>query len=210
MPKAEAGTPPGMKHAWLYVPGQNTEPPSTSHLSVVDDTGAALSMTTSVEGPFGSHLMAGGFILNNQLTDFSFRPTGPDGARAANAVAGGKRPMSSMSPTLVFTKGGRFDLAVGSPGGPFIIGYVAQALIGYLDQGLTIQQAVEQPHVLAMGDRVFLEAGTSAAALATPLKAKGHNVTVMPMTSGLYAIARTPQGLVGGVDPRREGAALGD
>jgi gamma-glutamyltranspeptidase/glutathione hydrolase len=118
--------------------------------------------------------------------------------------------MSSMSPTLVFDMGGRFDLAVGSPGGPFIIGYVAQALIGYLDQGLTIQQSVEQPHVLAMGERAFLEAETSAAALAPILKAQGHNVTVLPMTSGLYAIARTPRGLIGGVDPRREGVALGD
>jgi gamma-glutamyltranspeptidase/glutathione hydrolase len=210
MPKTTAGTPPGLKHAWRHAPGQSAEPPSTSHLSVVDDSGAALSMTTSVEGAFGSHLMAGGFILNNQLTDFSFRPTGPDGARAANAVAGGKRPMSSMSPTLVFDKGGQFDLAIGSPGGPFIIGYVAQALIGYLDQGLTIQQAVEQPHVLAMNDRVFLEAGTAAAALAPILKEMGHNVTVLPMTSGLYAIARTPRGLIGGADPRREGVALGD
>ncbi|MCQ4161329.1 gamma-glutamyltransferase [Roseomonas sp. GC11] len=177
----------------------------TSHMSIVDAQGNALSMTTTVEDAFGARLMVRGFFLNNQLTDFSFRPEA-EGRPVANRVEGGKRPRSSMSPTLVFDGAGAFYASVGSPGGGRIIGYVAQTLVGLLDWKLDPQAAVSLRRVGTLGGAVELEDDT----LAGELQARGHKVEVKPMPSGLQAIVMTPQGLLGGADPRREGAALGD
>ncbi len=182
----------------------------TSHLVVVDAAGNAVSMTTTVEDAFGARLMVHGFILNNQLTDFSFRPV-LDGRPVANAVEGGKRPRSSMAPAIVIDAERRLVLAVGSPGGARIIGYVAQALVALIDWRLDPQAALALPHVGTLGSAVELEDGTGAASLRTALEARGHQVVVREMASGLQAIAVLPEGgLAGGADPRREGVAMGD
>jgi gamma-glutamyltranspeptidase/glutathione hydrolase len=183
------------------------EPPSTSHLSVVDAEGRAVAMTSSVENAFGSRLMVRGFLLNNQLTDFSFRPE-VEGLPVANRVEPGKRPRSSMSPTLVFDDGG-LHLAIGSPGGSRIIGFVVRAVTGVLDHGLGVQEAVELPHAVNRNGATDLEEGTPAAEAATALEAMGHTVRIRPLTSGLHGILVGPDGgLSGGADPRREGVAL--
>jgi gamma-glutamyltranspeptidase/glutathione hydrolase len=181
----------------------------TSHLSIIDAAGNAVSMTTTVEDAFGARLMVGGFFLNNELTDFSFRPE-VNGRPVANRVQGGKRPRSSMSPTLVFNQDGTLFAAVGAPGGARIIGFVAQALTGLLDWKMGPQRAVSLPHVGTLGAELELEAGTSAAGLEAALKERGHTLSVRPMDSGLQAIVVTPAGLLGGADPRREGVAVGD
>ncbi|MCG7362273.1 gamma-glutamyltransferase [Roseomonas sp. ACRSG] len=181
----------------------------TSHLSIVDAAGNAVSMTTTVEDAFGARLMVAGFFLNNELTDFSFRPE-VNGRPVANRVQGGKRPRSSMAPTLVFNQDGTLFATLGSPGGARIIGYVAQALTGLLDWKLDPQAAVSLPHVGTTGIELELEANTGAAGMEAALKQRGHAVTVRPMDSGLQAVVVTPAGLLGGADPRREGVAVGD
>ena len=199
---------PGLPAQNGAMPAQ-LDPPSTSHLVVVDAAGNAVSMTSSIESAFGSRLMAGGFLLNNELTDFSFRPEA-GGRPVANRVEPGKRPRSSMSPTLVLDRDGRLVLALGSPGGSRIIGYVVKALVAALDWGLDIQAALALPNAVNRNGATDLEEGTPAAALRPALEALGHEVRVRPMTSGLHAVALTPDGLEGGADPRREGVALGD
>ncbi len=184
-------------------------PPSTSHLSIIDDAGNAVSFTSSIEQGFGSHLMARGFLLNNQLTDFAFVPS-KDGRPVANRVEPGKRPRSSMSPTLVFDLSGRLVLVIGSPGGSSIIGYVAKTLLGALDWRLGLLPAIELPHVINRGTKTELEQGMGAEALAAALAAMGHEVAIVPMASGLNAIAVVDGGLLGAADPRREGVAMGD
>lgn len=180
--------------------------PSTSHFSIVDSAGNVVSMTASVEAPFGSRLMAGGMVLNNQLTDFSFAPADENGP-IANAVAPGKRPRSSMSPTIVFDENEDFYLAIGSPGGSRIITYVTQTLVGLLDWNLTMQDAINLPRHVQAGDEsnLELEAGTDLAARADALRALGHQVTVKPITSGLHGIKIIEGTYEGGADPRREG-----
>ncbi len=182
-------------------------PPSTSHLSVVDAAGNAVSMTASIESAFGSRVMANGFLLNNELTDFSFRPE-VDGRPVANRVEAGKRPRSSMSPTLVLDREGRFVMAIGSPGGSRIIGYTAKAVIAALDWQLSMQDAVALPNFVNRNGATDLEAGTAIVDAQAALEALGHEVRVIEMTSGLHGIRRTAAGLQGGADPRREGVVL--
>jgi gamma-glutamyltranspeptidase/glutathione hydrolase len=199
--------------AWQFAPGDGAERPSTSHFSIADRFGDAVAMTTSVQGAFGSQLMVGGFILNNQLTDFDYVPT-VGGKPVANRVEGGKRPLSSMSPTMLLDERGRLRLLVGSPGGTRIIGFVTQSIVGLVDWELDVQQAVAAPHFLAEEGPIELEENTPITAHEAALEALGHNVVVNGMNSGLHAIAieytRRGRTLLGGVDPRREGTALGD
>jgi gamma-glutamyltranspeptidase / glutathione hydrolase len=206
--RAEPGEPP-RKAGLNWIDGTSPELPATSHISVVDAAGDAVSMTTTIESGFGSRLMVRGFLLNNQLTDFSFVPEA-GGMAVANAVAPGKRPRSSMSPTLVFGPDGRLRLVTGSPGGAQIIGYAAQSLIAVLDWGLDPQSAAALPHYGNRNGPTELEADTQAATLKSGLEALGHEVRVVPMVSGLHLIAVEGGKLVGGADPRREGRALGD
>ena len=207
MGRAAAGLPPG-REGRLLPPDRQEELPGTSHFVVRDAAGNAVSMTTTVESAFGSGLMAAGFILNNELTDFSFRPE-EDGRPVANRVAGGKRPRSSMAPTIVFRDGAPY-LLIGSPGGSQIIGYVAWAAIGVLDFGLDPQAAIDMGHVANQNGATGLEAGTAAAAWADQLGALGHEVQERPFESGLQAILiRSDGSLVGGVDRRREGTVAG-
>ncbi|MCC6918167.1 MAG: gamma-glutamyltransferase [Alphaproteobacteria bacterium] len=204
LPNAEAGMPPGAEKRASDETGGWT---GTSHFVVVDNAGNVVSMTTTVEGPFGSGRMAAGFFLNNQLTDFSFMPTGPDGTPVANAVAAGKKPRSSMAPTIVF-KDGRFRLAAGSPGGNAIIAYVLKTLVATLDWNMTPQDAVSLPNVVARGP-VIIEQSFDPAIRAA-LERMGHQISDARAgeASGLHAIELDDSGhLVGGADPRREGQA---
>jgi gamma-glutamyltranspeptidase/glutathione hydrolase len=198
---------PEWDHAADWAPDESLEFPSTSHISIVDAQGNALSMTTTIENGFGSRLFVRGFLLNNELTDFSFR-THADGRPIANRVEPGKRPRSSMSPTIVLQDGAP-ALVIGSPGGSRIIGYVAQAIVAHLDWGMDVQEAVAMPHLVNRFGTYDLEEDTSAEELAEPLAALGYEVNVRGLNSGLHAIA-VGQTLRGGADPRREGIALGD
>ncbi len=166
-------------------------------------------MTSSVENAFGAHIMAGGFILNNQLTDFSFRPARHDGAPIANAVAGGKRPRSSMSPTLVFDQTGTLFATLGSPGGSTIITFVAKTLVALLDWKMDMQSAINLPHHVSPSGAIALEYDTSLLGISGKLRALGHAVSIRRLTSGLQGIRVTKDGqLDGGADPRREGVVI--
>jgi gamma-glutamyltranspeptidase/glutathione hydrolase len=209
---AEAAVVPGSPpwdHALLRGDDIALELPSTTHFSIVDDEGNVVSMTSTIESGFGSRLMTGGFLLNNELTDFSFATHDEDGHVIANAVAPGKRPRSSMAPTIVM-QGGEPLIAIGSPGGSRIIGYVAQALIALIDWEMDAQQAVAMPHLVNRFGPFDVEAETSATALSGPLRALGYTVNETALDSGLHAIVIGPDGLEGGADPRREGVVLGD
>ncbi len=197
----------------------------TSHISVVDEYGNAAAMTTTVNAAFGSFHVVDGFVLNNQLEDFSSVPTGTDGTPLANRVQGGKRPRSSMSPTLVFDREpdgsrGRLAYVTGSPGGSVIIQFVVKPLVGLLDWGLDPQQAVSAPDFGAANTPVTGIGGEHPDIKATDngdndplvqqLRAMGHQVSVVQQSSGLSALKREPGGWIGGADPRREGAVMGD
>jgi len=198
---------PAFDHAMMWADDESIELPSTSHISIVDSYGNALSMTTTIENAFGSRLMVRGFLLNNELTDFSFR-THKDGVRIANAVAPGKRPRSSMAPTIVL-KDGKPVLVVGSPGGSRIIGYVAKTIIAHLDWGMDVQEAVSLGHAVNRFGTYDLEAGSAMEAMGPELEALGYEVKVRDLNSGLHAIS-IGESLLGGADPRREGVALGE
>nr|WP_323744977.1 gamma-glutamyltransferase [Noviherbaspirillum malthae] len=209
---AESGVPP----ATALALGVDTSPefPSTSHISVVDASGNAVSMTTSIEDAFGSRQMVRGFLLNNQLTDFSFDAADANGP-IANRVQPGKRPRSSMAPTLVFERGSNnLVMSTGSPGGSAIINYVGKVLIGTLDWGLDVQQAISLPNFGSRNGPTELELDRTDTALADRLKAKGHQVRMIEQTSGLQGIMRMRIGgeevWFGGADPRREGIVKGD
>ncbi|MBB4266905.1 gamma-glutamyltransferase [Roseospira visakhapatnamensis] len=205
---AEAGTPPWDEAARL-APDTQPERPGTSHFVIVDADGLMISMTTTIETGFGSRVMTRGFLLNNELTDFSRAPEAGDGTPIANRVEGGKRPRSSMSPTIVF-RDGTPVLLIGSPGGSRIIHYVANALVAILDWGMDPQAALDMGHVVNRNGPTELEEGTEAETLAGALSALGHEITVRPHVSGLHAIQIRDGRLIGAADPRREGVALGE
>ncbi len=197
---------PAWDHALNWADDESIELPSTSHISIVDAAGNVASMTTTIENAFGSRLMVGGFLLNNELTDFSFR-SHREGVPIANRVEPGKRPRSSMAPTIVM-KDGEPVIAVGSPGGSRIIGYVAQTIVAMLDWGMEAQQAVMVPHAVNRFGKYDLEEGTTAVELEGALTAMGFEVGARSLTSGLHVIAIGDE-LQGGADPRREGIAFG-
>ena len=211
---------PGLTSEMAAMPDQDGGR-STTHFSIVDAEGNVVSMTSSVEQAFGSHLMVRGFMLNNQLTDFAFQPH-VDGRPVANRVQPGKRPRSSMSPTIVLDRDGEPRIAIGSPGGSRIIGHVVERLVALIDWDMTVQQAVNLPNVTNRNgpttlekpwrtpyNRAILKKGPTRAALAGALRERGHAVETGRMTSGLHAIVRQPDGsLAGAADPRREGMVL--
>ncbi len=203
-----AGDPPG-HHADNWGRDASPEFPSTSNLAVIDRDGNALAMTTTIEFAFGSHLMVRGFLLNNELTDFSFVPE-DNGKPVANRVEGGKRPRSSMSPTLVFDRNGKLLMSVGSAGGAAIITDVAKTLVGVLDWHLGLQQAMDLPNISNRNGATDVEASHDADALADKLAAEGHEIRRSGRASGLSGILVTNHGFDGAADKRRAGIALGD
>ncbi len=206
--RALPGSPPGAPLA-EFGDGAAPELSSTSQLSIVDAAGNAVAMTTSIEFAFGSQQMVRGFLLNNQLTDFSFVAQ-QDGKPVANRIEPGKRPRSAMAPTMVFDRDGKLVLVLGSAGGSAIINHVVKTLVAALDWNLDIQQAIAFPNFGNRNGPTDLERGTAAAGWAQPLRALGHEVRIIDMTSGVQAIERTRDGWSGGADPRREGVAKGD
>ena len=216
MPTAAAGEPGGARSSWAPMPDQPEH--GTSHISIVDGFGNALAMTTTIESAFGSRLMVttdparpGGFLLNNELTDFSFAPRDAQGRPVANRVEPGKRPRSSMSPTLVFDKAtGELLMSTGSPGGAFIIHYTAKVLHGVLQWGLSPQAAVDLPNFGTLGGPLVLEQGRFPVSTVEALQQRGHTVQLGELTSGAQALVRGRGAWLGGADPRREGIVAGD
>lgn len=202
---------PGDPAAKLAMLGRDNAPeiPSTSHIVAVDSSGDVVSMTTTIESEFGSKLFVKGFLLNNQLTDFSRDPVDEDGKLVANRVQPNKRPRSTMAPIIVFRNNEPY-MAVGSPGGSAIINYVAKTLVGVLDWKLDVQQAISLPNFGSRNKQTELEAGTDLVKLVKPLEAMGHDVRMQEFPSGVQAIVIDRSGLTGGADPRREGWAKGD
>ena len=204
MGKAVAGLPAG---ALAQADDLAYEMPSTSHISIVDGEGNAIAMTTSIEMAFGSAVMVEGFLLNNQLTDFSLKPE-TNGVAIANRIEPFKRPRSSMAPTMVFNQDNSLKLVLGSPGGSRIINYVTQTIIGVLDWQLDPQTAINLPKVTNRNKVTTLEKDTGIANLKPLLEAMGHNISIRNLNSGLHAIEVTKEGVLGGADPRREGKVL--
>ena len=216
MKVAPPGTPGGEKAAHAPMPEQVEV--GTSHISIVDGEGRAVAMTTTIEDQFGARQMVttnparpGGFLLNNELTDFSFTPADAQGRPVANRVEPGKRPRSSMAPTLVFDKAtGRLVMTGGSPGGALIIHFTAKTLIGTLAWGLNAQEAINLPNFGSNNGPTLLEDKRFPPATVEALRERGAEVREQAMTSGLQAITRVPGGWFGGADPRREGVVMGD
>jgi gamma-glutamyltranspeptidase/glutathione hydrolase len=211
-PTAPAGVPGPVRTG--FAPMAEQIEYGTSHISIVDAQGRALSMTTTIEDAFGARQMVRGFLLNNELSDFSFAPADTSGRPVANRVEPGKRPRSSMAPTLVFDEQGRLAASAGSPGGALIIHYTARTLHGLLQWRLDPQAAIDLPNFGTTGGPVVLEKGRFPAAVIEALKARGHEVREQEMSSGLQAISRSTDparpGWPGGADPRREGVVLGN
>ncbi|PJG58961.1 gamma-glutamyltransferase family protein, partial [Aeromonas cavernicola] len=208
MGTAKAGLPP-----LALARGQDATPelPSTSHISIVDPRGMAVSMTSSIEDGFGSRQMVNGYLLNNQLTDFSFTSQDASGLPVANRVEPGKRPRSSMSPLLVFDKqSGDLTMTLGSPGGSAIINYVGKALLGTQDWGLNLQQAINLPNFGSRNGPTELERDRTPPSVVDGLKARGHEPVLIELTSGLQGVERNSAGWFGAADPRREGIAKGE
>ena len=197
------GNPPG---AGDFEKNIDISKPSTSHFVIIDAEGNSVSMTSTVEGPFGSHLMAGGFILNNELTDFSLIPE-INGKKVANRVEGNKRPMSSMTPTIIF-KDNQVYALTGSPGGTSIINYVAKSVIGLIDWGLNPDEVVQLPHYMNKGKYTELEKNTILESLQYELESMGHKTKIMRKRSGLHIALKKNNGFIGGADPRREGLVI--
>jgi len=209
---AAPGVPPAPPSRAKVAFGADASPelPSTSHLSIVDAYGNAVAMTTTVEYAFGSGLMtAGGFLLNNELTDFSFVPV-EEGKPVANRVEGGKRPRSAMSPTIVYDRAGRVFMVTGSMGGPTIVNQVVKTLVAVIDWGLDPQAAVALPNFGSRNGPTELQRGSAVAALEPKLAALGHVTRLTDGRGGAHIVVRTPAGWAGGADPRREGRARGD
>ena len=212
MPAVAAGIPPGAPRAALAEPAATG---GTSHFSVVDRWGNAASMTSTIEAGFGSGLIVDGYVLNNELTDFSFVPE-RGGVPVANQVEPGKRPLSSMSPTIVYDGAGNVVLVVGAAGGPTIIAQVAKAIIGVVDWGLGVEEALALPQIIATGNRVQVEPGTRLEAMVPALRALGHEAEARAFESGghsvlkLNAVQRTPLGWRGAADPRSEGTGANE
>lgn len=206
---AQPGRPAGLLTSFAPMPEQPEY--GTSHISIIDAQGRAVAMTSTIEDAFGSRQMVNGFLLNNQLTDFSFTPRDAQGRPVANRVEPGKRPRSSMAPTLVFDQAdGQLLMSGGSPGGALIIHYTAKILWSRLHWGLNAQQAIDLPNFGSVNGPTLLEARRFPAATLEALKARGHEMREIDMTSGLQAIERVPGGYFGGADPRREGLVMGD
>ena len=209
MPKPEPGLPPRLAKKTFGRDATN-EVPGTTHMSIIDDEGNVVSMTASIESAFGSHLWAAGFLLNNELTDFSFAPVDANGTAIANAVAGGKRPRSSMAPTIVLDSQGNPEIVTGSPGGSQIILYVVKSLVATLDWRLDAQKAAALPNFGSEGGAFEIEYSPDTLSLGFEMTSYGHAVTREVMTSGINTIVRRDGHLEGGADPRREGVAVGD
>jgi gamma-glutamyltranspeptidase/glutathione hydrolase len=204
MAEAVPGNPPGAAEIPGDVPAQES---GTSHLVIVDAGGNAVSMTTSVERSFGARIMAEGFVLNSQLTDFAFQPE-RDGEPVANRAEGGKRPRSSMAPTIVLDPDGALFAALGSPGGARIIGFVAHTLVALIDWRMPMQAAIDLPRLVNRNGATEAEAGTRLEAIVPTLEAMGHEVEGKPLVSGLHGIRITDGRLDGGADRRREGVVI--
>ena len=208
MPEVKAGEFIDVKTSYK-IDKKAVELPSTTHLSVIDSEGNAVAMTSSIEYYFGSVLNVDGFVLNNQLTDFSFVPE-IDGKPVANRLEPGKQPRSSMSPTFVFDENNNLIMVVGSPGGPRIIQFVLKTIIAYLDWNLNIQKAISLPNFVVLNDMIELEKRTDLEKLQSDLEKMNHKVKIADLVSGIHAIVIKPEGLEGGADPRRAGVALGE
>ena len=208
MEPAKAGSPP-WKDARLLSPDLRQDETGTSHISAVDADGNAVSMTTTIEDVFGSRLMAAGFLLNNQLTDFSFRPD-EGGKPVANRVEPGKRPRSSMAPMIGMDADGKLAFVIGSAGGSRIIGYVAQTVVAMIDWNFNVQEAMSLPRILNRNGPTELEEQQGLEKLKPALEARGHKVELRELNSGQTGIQISGGKLIGGADPRREGAAMGD
>ena len=204
-----AGSPPNARQGAFGL-DRSQEQAGTSQISIVDDAGNAFSMTTSIETAFGARSMVRGFLLNNQLTDFSFSPADEEGRAIANRVESGKRPRSAMDPTIAFGEDGALRYVLGSPGGPAIILYNVKTIVALVDWGLDAAEAAALVNFGGGEKALLLEPGTAWDQLAASLEAMGHTVRRVPLTSGQHVVAVTPAGLEGGADPRREGVALGD
>jgi gamma-glutamyltranspeptidase/glutathione hydrolase len=210
MLRVEAGQLPQVRGAFLWGDDATIEAAGTSHVSIIDAAGNAIAFTSTIERAFGARIMVGGFLLNNELTDFSWRPRDATGRPAANAVGPGKRPRSSMAPTIVFGPDGSLAHVLGSTGGSAIISYVSQALVALIDGELDPQAAAALPHMVSRTGPVELEDDGRAAWAALRLVRYGHGFKISAQTSGTHIVSRRNGRLEGGADPRKEGVALGD